>query len=137
AGGDIEITPIVHASVRLQHAGKIIDVDPWGQGDYSQAAPADVILVTDTQFDHLDVATIGKLRKADTSVLIPGAAKEQYPAGVVIANGERKTVAGIDIEALPSYDLIPGEPFHPKGRANGYVLTLGGKRIYIGGVSEC
>jgi L-ascorbate metabolism protein UlaG (beta-lactamase superfamily) len=112
-------------------------VDPWLQGDYSQAAPADVILVTDTQFDHLDVAAIGKLRTPETTVLIPAAAKEQYPAGVVIANGERKTVAGIDIEAIASYDLIPGDPFHPKGRANGYVLTLGGKRIYIGGVSEC
>ena len=40
-------------------------------------------------------------------------------------------------EAIPAYDIKPGEPSHPKGKSNGYVITLGGKRIYIAGVTEC
>jgi L-ascorbate metabolism protein UlaG (beta-lactamase superfamily) len=55
----------------------------------------------------------------------------------VLANGETKTVAGISIEAVAAYDLIPGDPFHPKGRGNSYIITLGGQRLYFSGVGEC
>src|SRR6185503_3185284 len=46
-GGDIEITPFFHSSVQIEHAGKVIQVDPWSLGDLSRAKPADLILVTD------------------------------------------------------------------------------------------
>ena len=136
-GGDIEITPINHASVQIEHAGKVIHVDPWSQGDYSQAKPADLILVTDTQNDHLDLDAIKKVRKSGIPVVIPAAAKDKVPDGTVLSNGETKTVAGISVESVAAYDLLPGEPFHPKGRANGYIVTLGGKRVYLAGTTEC
>jgi L-ascorbate metabolism protein UlaG (beta-lactamase superfamily) len=41
------------------------------------------------------------------------------------------------VEAIPAYDIKPGEPSHPKGKANGYLVTLAGKRIYVAGVTEC
>ena len=41
------------------------------------------------------------------------------------------------MEATPAYDVTPGVSFHPKGEANGYIVTIGGKRIYIVGVTEC
>ena len=137
SGGDIEITPITHASVQLQHAGRVIQVDPWSRGDYSHAKPADLILITGIENDHLDPDAIQKIRKAGAPVVIPAAGKEKVPDGTVLANGETKEVAGIRIEAVASYDLIPGEPFHPKGRGNGYIVTLGGKRLYFSGVTEC
>ena len=40
-------------------------------------------------------------------------------------------------EAVPAYDMTPGQPWHPKGEANGYVITLGGKRLFFSGVGEC
>ena len=46
-------------------------------------------------------------------------------------------MAGVRIEATPAYDVTPGESFHPKGEANGYIVTLGGRRIYVVGVTEC
>src|SRR4029077_17853895 len=56
-------------------------------------------------------------------------------------NGDKKEVAGISIEAIPMYNMVrcpkPGTFFHDKGRGNGYVLTLGDKRIYIAGDTEC
>jgi L-ascorbate metabolism protein UlaG (beta-lactamase superfamily) len=136
-GGDIEITPIFHASVRVEHAGKVIYVDPWRQGDFSNARPADMILVTGAESDHLDVDTIRKIRKQDTVIVIPAACKSAIPDGIVLANGESQTIMGARVEAIAAYDLIPGDPFHPKGRGNGYIITLGGTRLYFGGVTEC
>ena len=52
-----------------------------------------------------------------------------------------KTVADIGIVAVPAYNARrgpkPGEFYHPKGRANGYIVTLGGKRLYFAGDTEC
>jgi L-ascorbate metabolism protein UlaG (beta-lactamase superfamily) len=141
-GGDISITPIGHASVQIEHGGKVIHVDPAGNmGDFSKAKPGDLVLVTDIHGDHLDPKTIAKIRKAGAPVVIPAAAKEQVPDGTVIANGQKQTVAGVSIEAVAAYNLQrgpkPGELFHTKGRGNGYVLTLGGKRVFLSGDTEC
>ena len=54
-----------------------------------------------------------------------------------MANGEKATEGGVTVEAIPAYDIIPGAPAHPKGKSNGYVITLGGTRIYVAGVTEC
>lgn len=137
SGGDIEITPIIHSSVQLEHRGTVVHVDPWSAGDLSGAKRADLILVTDDVGHHLDLKAIGQLRKPGAPIVIPASAKPKIPDGVVLPNGERTTAAGVAIEAIGAYDISPGEPYHPKGEANGYVVTLGGKRIYFAGVTEC
>jgi L-ascorbate metabolism protein UlaG (beta-lactamase superfamily) len=135
--GDIEITPIIHSSVQLEHAGKVIHVDPWSVGDYSRAKQADLILVTDDVGHHLDVKAIQKLRKPGAPVIIAANGKSRVPDGIVLANGESTEAAGFRVEAIPAYDIKPGEPYHPKGEANGYIITIGGRRIYFAGVTEC
>jgi L-ascorbate metabolism protein UlaG (beta-lactamase superfamily) len=110
AGGDIEITPIMHASVQVEHAGKVIHIDPWRKGDYSKAKQADLILVTDTPDHHFDLEAIRMLRKSGAPVLISAAVRDKLANGTVIANRERKTVAGVSVEAIPMYGLKPGEP---------------------------
>jgi L-ascorbate metabolism protein UlaG (beta-lactamase superfamily) len=137
AGGDIEITPILHASVQIEHAGKIVQVDPWSRGDLSHAKPADLILVSDDVGHHLDAKAIQQLRKPGAPVIMPANGKAQVPDGTVLANGQTTTAAGIPVEAVAAYDIKPGPPEHPKGKANGYVITLGGKRIFFAGVTEC
>jgi L-ascorbate metabolism protein UlaG (beta-lactamase superfamily) len=136
-GGDIVITPIVHASAQIEHAGKVIYIDPWTVGDLSNAKPADLILVTDDPGHHLDTAALGRLRKPGAPVVLTAKAHALFADGVVLANGESGVFAGIPVEAVPAYDLTPGEPYHPKGEANGYVITLGGKRLFFAGVGEC
>jgi L-ascorbate metabolism protein UlaG (beta-lactamase superfamily) len=136
-GGDIEITPIVHASVQVVHAGMVIQIDPWSAGDYSRAKPADLILITDDNSHHLDTAAVQTLRKPGGAIVIPEIGKPKLPDGIVMANGETRTIGGVSIEAVAMYDLTPGEPSHPKGRGNGYVVTIGGKRLYFAGVTEC
>jgi L-ascorbate metabolism protein UlaG (beta-lactamase superfamily) len=136
-GGDIEITPLVHASVQLEFGGKVVQVDPWSAGDLSKAKPADLILITDDPVHHLDVQAIRQLRKPGAPVVMPATGKEKIPDGIVLPNGEHTVAADIPIEALPAYDLTPGDPAHPKGKANGYLITLGGKRILFAGVTQC
>ncbi len=145
-GGDIEITMIRHASVQIEQAGKVIQVDPVGRGDYSNAKPADLILVTDIHDDNLDPDQIGKVRKPGAPVVMPAAVATQAGSKIpapttATANGETKTVAGVSIVAVPMYNVRrgpkPGELYHPKGRGNGYIVTLGGKRIYFAGDTEC
>lgn len=136
-GGDIEITPIIHSSVQIEYAGKVIQVDPWSVGDLSRAKPADLILITDDVGHHLDVNAIQQLRKPGAPIVIAANGRSRVPDGIVLANGDSTIAASVQIEAIASYDIKPGAPEHPKGEANGYVITLGGKRIYFAGVTEC
>ena len=103
--------------------------------------PPTLILVTDIHEDHLDPRMIEAVRTKTTAVVLPGVAAKNVPGAVVIANGETKTADGLTIEAVPMYNLKPDpefkQIFHTKGRGNGYVVTLGGKRIYIAGDTAC
>jgi L-ascorbate metabolism protein UlaG (beta-lactamase superfamily) len=127
----------------LEFGGKVIHVDPvGGQGaDYTGLPQADLILITDLHPDHMDRAMIDKLKKAGTIVLAPAAVQKTITEAQIIANGDKKTVAGIEIEAVPMYNMVrgpaAGQFYHDKGRGNGYILNLGGKRIYISGDTEC
>jgi L-ascorbate metabolism protein UlaG (beta-lactamase superfamily) len=139
--GDVTITPIMHASLQIEYGGKVIHVDPTVQGNYSKAKQADLILVTDIHQDHLDPVAISTIRKAGAIVVAPSAAATKIENATVMANGESRTIAGISMEAVPMYNLQrgpePGKLFHDKGRGNGYILTLGSKRVYIAGDTEC
>jgi L-ascorbate metabolism protein UlaG (beta-lactamase superfamily) len=137
APAEVTITPLVHSSVQIESGGLVVQVDPWSKADLSRAKPADLILVTDDPIHHLDPDAIRRLRKPGAPVLLPAASQPKFPEGTVIANGERRTVGGITVEAIPAYDIKPGEPAHPKGKANGYLVTIGGRRMYFAGVTEC
>lgn len=135
--GEIEITPIVHASVQLEYAGTVIQIDPWAVLGMDTMQGADVILVTDNPGHHLDVEAIANLRKAGSTVLVPANSTGALPNGVVMEIGDLLQIKGVAIEAIAAYDIIPGAPEHPRGDANGYVLTIGEKRLFFAGVTEC
>jgi L-ascorbate metabolism protein UlaG (beta-lactamase superfamily) len=138
--GPLKITPIKHASVMLEFGGKVIHVDPWSQGDYTGLPKADVIFITDIHGDHMDPPKIADIKKEGTVIVAPAAVAKTVTEATVINNGENKTIAGIQVEAVPMYNLVrgpsAGKLFHDKGRGNGYVLTLGGKRVYFSGDTE-
>lgn len=135
--GDITVTTFTHSHIQLEHAGKVIHVDPWSVSDLAQAKPADLILVTDDVAHHLDGQAIARLRKPKAPVVIAANGRSVVRDGIVMANGETRSVAGVHIEATPAFDVTPGESFHPRGEANGYILTLGTRRVYVVGVTEC
>ena len=135
--GGITITTFTHSDIQLEYGGKVVHIDPWSVSDLSRAKPADLILITDDVNHHLDPKAIAQVRKPGAPIVIAANGKKLVPDAIVMANGETREVAGVRIEATAAYDIKPGEPFHPKGEANGYIVTLGGKRVYVVGVTEC
>lgn len=145
--GALRITPVFHGSVMLEFDGKVIHIDPWSQGDYTGLPQADMIVITHTHADHLDRAMVDKLRKPGTVFVGPPAVIDTLNCapgcGTVeeVGDTEHKTVLGIGFDGVPMYNLVygpaPGKPFHHRGVGSGYVLNLGGKRLFVSGDSEC
>lgn len=135
--GAVKITFIAHATLMLEWNGKVIHVDPVGQyADYSRMPKADLILVTHEHGDHMDPAAVRSLKKAGTEVIASPTAASSLGASAM-KNGDSREPFGIPIEAVPAYNTTAGHTqFHPKGRGNGYVLTLGGLRLYVAGDTE-
>ena len=142
SGKEVVITAIKHASLRIQYDGLEIQVDPVTQfapeTDYSKFPKADLILVTHEHFDHFDRGAIAALKKDDTQVFANPAVQKMLGSGTALTNGEQRVVAkSIKLDAVPAYNTTSGHTqFHPKGRDNGYVLTIDGLRIYIAGDTE-
>jgi L-ascorbate metabolism protein UlaG (beta-lactamase superfamily) len=142
AQGDLKITFIGHGTLMFECGGKVIHVDPWGKlADYSKLPKADLILVTHEHQDHLDLNAIKKIKTNKTVTILTKICAGKGATGEVMGNGDTKTVAGIKIEAVPAYNLVhkrpeSGQPFHPKGEGNGYILTFGDKRVYVAGDTE-
>ena len=143
--GPLKLTPLYHGSVMLECGGKIIHIDPWSQADYTGVPQADLILISHTHADHMDPAILKTLKK-DSTIILTSPAVADTLNGVVgvietVSNGEKKTFLGIEIEAVPMYNLVlgagPGKPFHHKGIGNGYILNFGDTRVYFSGDTEC
>ena len=141
-GKEVVITAIKHASLRIQYDGLEIQVDPVvkfaPETDYAKFPKADIILVTHEHFDHFDRDAIAALKKDSTQVIANPAVQKMLGFGTAMANGESRTIGKVlTLDAVPAYNTTAGRTqFHPKGRDNGYVLTLDGLRIYIAGDTE-
>ncbi|MCR5889720.1 MBL fold metallo-hydrolase [Hymenobacter sp. J193] len=141
--GPLTVQPITHGSVVFMWNGKSIYVDPYGGAEaYAGLAAPDVILITDIHGDHLDPKTLAGLSTGKTLMVVPQAVAAQLPAEYkaqvrVLANGQRLDTLGLSISAIPMYNLPEAaDAMHPKGRGNGYVLSLGGKNVYLSGDTE-
>jgi len=142
--GNIEITFIGHGSLIFKCDGLIIHVDPFLKlTDYNALPKADLVLLTHHHGDHLDLNAIKSILKESTSILMTQKCKEVIDSPIhylVMKNGDKQKFHGVDIEAVPAYNLVNkrenGDYYHPKGEGNGYVLTMDKKRIYIAGDTE-
>jgi len=141
SAGELSVTFVGHGSLVFGHGGKTIHVDPFGKlADYATLPKADLVLITHAHGDHLDPAALAAIRRPDTQVVIAPDCDGKVDGAITLQNGEGKTLAGIEIAAVPAYNLVhtrpDGTPYHPKGRGNGYVLTFGDTRVYIAGDTE-
>jgi L-ascorbate metabolism protein UlaG (beta-lactamase superfamily) len=140
--GDLKITFIGHGTLLFGYQGKIIHVDPVGskEVDYSQMPKADIILITHEHGDHLDPKAVSVLRKEQTKIVLTKACAEKVSGGTIMKNGDVLTVQGLKIEAVPAYNIVQkrpdGQPFHPKGSGNGYVVNFDKTRVYVAGDTE-
>jgi L-ascorbate metabolism protein UlaG (beta-lactamase superfamily) len=141
--GPLKIVPINHATLAWQWKDRTIYVDPVGGAKVFQGlGKPDLVLVTDIHGDHFSKETLAEVVGAKTKLVCPAAVAEQLSADLrahatVLANGQSEELLGIKIEAIPMYNLTAERlKFHNKGRGNGYVVTLGGKRLYVSGDTE-
>ena len=141
--GKVVITPINHATMVVEWDGQTIYVDPVGIADWYKAFPnPDVVLLTHVHGDHYKEAVLKVVVGPKTKLVAPPAlagvlGTDLKPHTIVVANGAQTEKVGFKLESVASYNTTPPRKrFHPKGQGNGYVLNLGGKRIYISGDTE-
>lgn len=141
SAGDLTITFIGHGTLMMEFDGKTIHIDPvsW-YADYVNMPKADLILVTHDHGDHLDAKAIDAVKKEGTNIVLPEKCNEKYKGTDVMQNGDTKVFGEITVEAVPAYNIkherSPGNPFHPKGEGNGYVIRFGNKKVYVAGDTE-
>src|SRR5690606_22401302 len=136
--GDLTIQPVLHGSLVLQWNGQTIYVDPYGGAEaFAGLSNPNLVLITDIHGDHMNVETLDALNTQSAKLVVPQAVADQLPGSykdrlVILANGDETRIGEISIRAIPMYNLPDDETSrHTKGRGNGYVLELGGKRVYI------
>jgi len=134
----VEITPIDHASLALSFSGTTLLFDPVGDKSlYNDFQYPDVIFVTHEHADHFDVPLLEQLVGENTQLYVNPAVYEKLPENlqkraIALANGDIATWKDMQIEAIPAYNIREeAQKFHPKGRDNGYIITIDGLRIYI------
>ena len=141
--GDLHIQPINHASFAMGWSGETIYIDPvGGAAPYAGLPSPDLIFITHAHGDHFDPPTLTAVAGASTKIVAPKAVYDKMPPDLqaktsTMANGDKTEIMNVGVEAVPAYNLTQERlQFHPKGLYNGYVLTLGGKRVYISGDTE-
>ena len=141
SAGDLTITFIGHGTLMMEFEGKVIHIDPvsW-YADYGTMPKADLILITHDHGDHLDAKALDAVKKEGTNIVLPEKCNEKYKGTDVMKNGDTKVFGEITVEAVPAYNIkherSPGNPFHPKGEGNGYVIRFGNKKVYVAGDTE-
>lgn len=138
--GPLTIQPLNHATLALTWQGKTIYVDPFGGAKiFEGLAAPDLILITDIHGDHFNPETLQAIDASKATLVVPQAVADKLPdnfksRAVVLGNGQNKSLLNISIAAIPMYNLPESaDSRHTKGRGNGYVLTLGNKKLYISG----
>ena len=98
----------------------------------------DGILITHEHHDHFDTKAIAAIETPDTKIIANPNCQKMLDKGQAMKNGDILQITPeIKLEAVPAYNTTPGrDKFHPKGRDNGYILTVGDTRIYIAGDTE-
>ena len=143
SGTTIYVYCIKHGTFKMRIGDKWVYIDPVSDNippatDFSSQPKADIILITHEHHDHLDDKAILQLSKDDTRLITNSRCSELLGGkGEVMKNGDKVNIFSWTIEAVPAYNYSADkQQFHPKGRDNGYIMTIEGFRIYIAGDTE-
>jgi L-ascorbate metabolism protein UlaG (beta-lactamase superfamily) len=142
SGKDITFTCIKHATIMMEYDGRYFYVDPVTmlkpQTDYTTMPRANYIFITHEHPDHFDRMALTQLVSTNTIVFTNPNVSQQFRNARVLQNGDSVVIADdVTLKAVPAYNYSDGRTqYHPKGRDNGYILTIDGLRIYVAGDTE-
>ena len=143
ASGALTVTPVSHASVVLETTVGVVYVDPVGPpAQYAPLPPADLVLITHEHGDHLNNDTLAAVMGQTTTLISNQGAVDKMASDLaaraqVVGNGDTTGFGNMGIEAIAAYNTTPDrQKYHPQGRDNGYVLTLGDTRVYVSADTE-
>ncbi len=141
SAGPLDLTFLGHGTLMLTFKDTVLHIDPYSTvADYAALPRADLILLTHDHADHLDEKALALVRTPATDMILPPVCADRVQGGLILKNGETRTVRGITVTAVPAYNLVHhrdnGEPFHPRGVGNGYLLDFGDTRLYVAGDTE-
>lgn len=139
--GQIAIIILGHASILIQWEGRNIFVDPYSKvADYTKQPKANLVLLTHHHGDHLDKTALGHIADSNTVYVTSLTAAKSIKGASALNVGDEYNYEGLKIKAVYAYNINQkrdnGQPFHPKGEGNGYILDFGGYRVYIAGDTE-
>ncbi|PLX19266.1 MAG: metal-dependent hydrolase [Marinilabiliales bacterium] len=142
--GELAINFVNHGSLFFEFDGKVIHIDPVTRmGNYEEYPKADLILITHQHGDHLDLNAIHLLKKESTKIIFTKKCQEMsedLSEVIVMNNGDILNINQLEIEAIPAYNIKHkrenGNPFHPQGEGNGYVINFANKKVLVAGDTE-
>lgn len=136
-GGDTAMTDNIHwlghDTFKITAGEKIIYTDPF---KIKRKDKADIILITHEHSDHCSPEDVKKIQGPDTVIVAtPDCAVKLSGNIKKIKVGDKLSVSGINIEALPAYNT--NKQFHTKDKGwVGYIFAVEGQRIYIAGDTD-
>ena len=140
--GPLTFTFFGHATLGIDFNGMRIYVDPVTgfMGDVNALPKADIILATHHHYDHMEVEAVAALRSDDCTIICDTTSASMLSefGPTAVTPNQHLTACGIEIETVAAYNTSEGHTdFHPQSRGDvGYILHLGGLRIYIAGDGE-
>lgn len=129
----MRITKFGHACVRIEHDGTTVVIDPGAFTDVAAVDGADAVLITHEHFDHYQpehLAAAGA--PVYTHEAVAAKIREDAPGlaerVTVVAPGEGFDV-GVPVRAVGELHAVI-HPDYPRIANSGFVLDLGGTKVY-------
>lgn len=129
----MRITKFGHACVRVEHGGVTVVVDPGVFTDAEAVDGADAVLIT---HEHMDHYTADHLRRTDAPVwtieAVATKIREEAPdvaERVTVVAPEEAFDVGVPVRAVGEMHAVI-HPEYPRFHNSGYVLDLGGTKVY-------
>jgi L-ascorbate metabolism protein UlaG (beta-lactamase superfamily) len=122
-----------HSTVKIWTDDCVVYVDPERVPE--SLHDATLVCVTHTHGDHYSPTDIAKVSNAETQFIAPPDVIQRYGSGQTISPGQTIEFDFVSIKAVPSYNINKSN--HPKSNNwVGYIIELGGKRIYVAGDTD-
>ena len=133
------VNELIQRLAWLGHDSYRVDGDPtiyFDPYEIKKDVAADIILITHEHFDHCSPSDVAKIQKEETVIVTDNASATKLKGQVeTMQPGDRLRVKGVEIEAVPAYNI--NKQFHPKNAGMlGFVVEIGGVRLYHAGDTD-